>query len=153
MDIINAALDSKENSRSIVELIKLMKNELQSQFFEDAKNELNYRELYKIFIQRRKIKLLRYLFTLQNEFDFSNSLFVEALELEAYDMGALIYKEFSRRLRQTNKDNEYIITILISSLNKNNGLIEFKSYLLRQYIEQFILRHAKQFLDTLDAKI
>lgn len=28
VDIINAALDSKENSRSIVELIKLMKNEL-----------------------------------------------------------------------------------------------------------------------------
>lgn len=64
VDIINAALDSKENSRSIVELIKLMKNELQSHFFEDAKNELNYRELYKIFIQRRKVKLLRYLFTL-----------------------------------------------------------------------------------------
>lgn len=62
-------------------------------------------------------------------------MFIEALELEAYDMGALIYKEFSRRLRQTNKDNEYIITILISSLNKNNGMIEFKSYLLRQYIE------------------
>lgn len=121
LDIVNAALDSKENSRSIVELIKLMKNELQSQFFEDAKEQLNHRELYRLFIQRRKIKLIRYLFTLQNEFDFSNSLFIEALELEAYDMGALLYKEFSRRLRQTNKDNEYIITILISSLNKNNG--------------------------------
>jgi hypothetical protein len=74
---------------------------------------------------------LRYLFTLHNEFDFNSTLFIEALELEAYDIASLLYKEFFRRLRDQKKDNEYIITILISSLNKNNGMIEFKSFLLR----------------------
>jgi hypothetical protein len=99
-DIVNAALDCGERSRSIIELMKLMSNELKYKQFDNKKEEeLNYRELYKIFVIRRKIKLIRHLFTLQNEFDFTNSLFIEALELEAYDIGALLYREFQKRLR------------------------------------------------------
>lgn len=61
-DIIYAALDKKESSQSIIDLIKMMKNELLSNFFEEPDKELNYRDLFKIFVQRRKIKLLRFLF-------------------------------------------------------------------------------------------
>jgi hypothetical protein len=46
----NTALDIKENSRSIIELIKLMRNEIQSKYFDNKEKELNYRELYKIFV-------------------------------------------------------------------------------------------------------
>jgi hypothetical protein len=42
---------------------------------------------------------------------------------------------------------------LISSINKNNGQIDFKAFLIRAYMEQFTLRHAKQFIDSLDQKI
>ena len=50
-DIVNAALDSGENSRSIIELMKLMSNELKYKQFDNKKEEeLNYRELYKIFV-------------------------------------------------------------------------------------------------------
>lgn len=50
-DIVNAALDGGENSRSIIELIKLMSNELKYKQFDNKKEEeLNYRELYKIFV-------------------------------------------------------------------------------------------------------
>ncbi len=106
-------------------------------------------DLFRLFAQRRKIKLIRYLFSIP-EFTFTNQLFIEAIESEAYDIGALLYKEFFRKLKENKKDNEYIITILISSLNKNNGQLDFKAFLLKSYIEQFILRHAKHFLDTMD---
>lgn len=75
--------------------------------------------------------MLRYLFSLPIEFNFNANLFIEALELEAYDIASLLYKEFFRKIRSASKDNEYIITILLSSLNKNNGMIEFKTFLLR----------------------
>lgn len=68
-------------------------------------------------------------------------------------MAALLYKEFFRILRDSQADNEYIITILISSLNKHNGQMDFKAFLIRSYLEQFILRHANHFLDTLAQKI
>jgi hypothetical protein len=36
---------------------------------------------------------------MNNDFDFQPQMFVEALELEAYDIGALLYKEYFRILR------------------------------------------------------
>jgi predicted short-subunit dehydrogenase-like oxidoreductase (DUF2520 family) len=42
---------------------------------------------------------------------------------------------------------------LISSLNKNNGLVEFKAFLLRSYVEHFSLRHAKHLVDVLEQKL
>lgn len=77
-------------------------------------------------------------------------MFVEALELEAYDIGALLYKEYFRKLRDSPTENEYIITILISSLNKNNGQIDFKAFLIKCYVENFALRHAKQLVEVMD---
>lgn len=130
-----------------------MKNEMHQKKLDDPVKEFNYNDLFKIFIVKRKIKLLRYLFSQTLDFNFNITLFIEALELEGYDIGSLLYKEFSRKLRATTKDNEYLITILISSLNKNNGMIEYKTFLIRQYLESFALRHANQLLDTLDAKL
>lgn len=116
--------------------------------------EFSYRDLFRIFVQKRKIKLLRYLFQLHNDFDFTPELFVETLELEAYDIAALLYREFFRSLRdRTATETEYIITILVSSLNKNNGLVEYKTFLLRSYLEQFALRHAKQLVEVLEQKV
>ena len=57
------------------------------------------------------------------------------MELEAYDIGALLYKEFFRRLKESKKENEYIITIIISSFNKSNGQVDFKAFLIRSYLE------------------
>ena len=53
-----------------------------------------------MFIVKRKVKLLRFLFSLDKKtFDFHPGLFLMALELDAYDMAALIFKEFFRLLR------------------------------------------------------
>ena len=59
---------------------------------------MDYFELFSLFVVSRKIKLLRWLF-LQNAFKFTPALFLRSLELEAYDISALLYKEFFRLLR------------------------------------------------------
>ncbi len=145
-----AALDQRESSQSVIELIKIMKNESVA----NNLKEFSYRDMFRLFVQKRKVKLLRYLFQLHNDFDFSPELFVESLELEAYDIAALLFKEFFRSMRdRTATETEYIITILVSSLNKNNGLIEFKTFLIRSYLEHFSLRHAKQLVEVLEQKV
>ena len=70
-DLIYAALDKGESSSSVIDLIKIMKNEVNANKFDEVESEFNLKELFRIFVQRRKIKLLRFLFSLQNEFDFS----------------------------------------------------------------------------------
>jgi hypothetical protein len=60
--------------------------------------ELDYQELFSLFVVRRKIKLLRFLF-LQKDFRFSINLFLRTLDLEAYDIAALLHKEFFRMIR------------------------------------------------------
>lgn len=72
---------------------------------EEEEKLLDYDELFKLFIVKRKIKLLRFLFSLDKKvFDFQADLFLKALEIEAYDMAALLFKEFFRLLR--NMDNQ-----------------------------------------------
>ena len=67
---------------------------------DDDASRMNYEELFKLFIVKRKIKLLRFLFSLDRKvFDFHPDLFLKTLELEAYDMAALLFKEFFRLLR------------------------------------------------------
>lgn len=134
-DVVEVALDAKTKSQTIIHMIKRMKSEIAANYFDNPSKELCLNDLYRIFVQRRKVKLLRFLFSLQNEFNFTPSLFIEALELESYDIAALLHKEFFRRLRESKLENEYIITILISAVNRNNGQIDFKAYLLRAYIE------------------
>ena len=64
-------------------------------------DELDYSELFSLFITRRKIRLLRFLFSLESKhFSFKYEYFLKALELEAYDMAALLYKEFFRLMRE-----------------------------------------------------
>jgi hypothetical protein len=96
-DIVLAAIDRRESSQSVIDLVKMMKSEAIAGAL--GRGEFDYRALYRIFVHRRKIKLLRYLFSLHNDFGFTPALFIEALELEAYDIAALLYKEFFRSLR------------------------------------------------------
>lgn len=63
-DIIEASLDAKAKSQTIIHMIKRMKNEITSNYFENPSKEFNLYDLYKIFVQRRKMKLLRFLFQL-----------------------------------------------------------------------------------------
>jgi len=65
-------------------------------------------------------------------FDFHGDLFLKALELEAYDMAALLFKEFFRVLRNmTPQQIEQAILAVVASYNKNNGMLDFKAYLVR----------------------
>lgn len=61
-DIIEASLDAKAKSQTIIHMIKRMKNEITSNYFENPSKEFNLYDLYKIFVLRRKMKLLRFLF-------------------------------------------------------------------------------------------
>jgi len=110
-------IDSPEHSNTeIIEMIRLMQNEMDRVRSRNQNNRrsfggdddddddetarLDYEELFKLFIIKRKIKLLRYLFSLDRKvFDFHADLFLKALELDAYDMAALLFKEFFRLLR------------------------------------------------------
>ena len=49
-DIVCAALDNNESSQSVIELIKLMKNEVHANFFDDPHKEFSLRDLFKIFV-------------------------------------------------------------------------------------------------------
>ena len=49
-DILYAALDKGESAQGIIDLIKLMKNEISSKFFDNPNEELSYRDLFKIFV-------------------------------------------------------------------------------------------------------
>jgi hypothetical protein len=96
--------------------------------------ELDYNEIFSCFVAKRKIRLLRHLFSLPPEHWKNNTidLFKRALELEASDIAALIYREFFRMIRDTNgQDEEIILTSLVASFNKNNAMIDFKCYLIR----------------------
>jgi len=95
--------------------------------------ELNYAQLFGLFVVKRKIGLLRYLFSLpQKQFGFSIDIFIRCLELEACDIAALLYKEFFRLIREVSQhDEEIILTSIVSSFAKSNGMLEFKCYLVR----------------------
>ena len=120
VDVIESMIDSSEHSNTdIIEMVRLMQNEMdrlksrhsyqqpKKKFGgddddddDDDASRLNYEELFKLFIVKRKIKLLRFLFSLDRKvFDFHPDLFLKTLELEAYDMAALLFKEFFRLLR------------------------------------------------------
>lgn len=74
--------------------------------------------------------------------------------MDAYDVAALIHKEFFRLLRDASKeDEESIITTLTLAFGKTNGMIDFKCYLIRQHIERLQLGHATRLLEALDIKV
>jgi hypothetical protein len=117
--------------------------------------ELDYKELFSLFVVKRKIGLLRFLFNLRStQFTFTVDLFLRALELEAIDVAALVYREFFRLIRDvTPHEEELILTSLVASFAKSNGMLEFKCFLVRQFSDRLLLRHARRLLETLDLKI
>ena len=93
-------IDSSEHSNTdIIEMVRLMQNEMdrlksrhsyqqpKKKFGgddddddDDDASRLNYEELFKLFIVKRKIKLLRFLFSLDRKvFDFHPDLFLKTL--------------------------------------------------------------------------
>lgn len=114
--------------------------------------ELDYDQLFALFVVKRKITLLRHLFSLPTKlFRFKIELFQKALDLEAYDIAALLHKEFFRLIRDIpHNQEELILTAIVSSFSKPSGMIEFKCYLCRQFTERFLQRHVRRLLDNLD---
>lgn len=152
IDILESCLNARIKSVDLINLLQLMQNELKKGNA-DLKDEFNYEELFSLFIVRRKIKLLRFLFV-QKDFKFNIGLFLRALDLEAYDMAALLHKEFFRLLRNiTPHDLEEIIMSVIGAFNKNNGMIDFKCYLARQFIDKMQQRHCRTLIATIDHKV
>lgn len=134
LDIMESCLNAGLKSTELINLILIMQNEIAKNG--KLKDELNYFELFSLFVVRRKIKLLRFLFV-QKDFRFSVGLFLRTLDLEAYDIAALLHKEFFRMIRNLKpNDLEEIINCVIQSFNKSNGMIDFKCYLARQFIEK-----------------
>ena len=63
--------------------------------------QLDYGAMFALFVKQRKISLLRYLFSLPpSTFQFTARLFVRSLELECYDVAALLHKEFFRTIME-----------------------------------------------------
>ena len=95
------------------------------------------------------------MFTLPlTQFKFTIELFIKSLEIDACDIASLIFKEFFRLIRDVDPhDEEVILTSIVSSFQKSNGQIEYKCYLVRQFSERMMQRHAKRLLDTLDTRL
>jgi hypothetical protein len=158
LDIVNIALDINVQTEDIIELLKLMRNAIQScKHMKDGADQLNYTELFRIFVKLRKVKLLRYLFNQKLEFEFKTSIFLLALEEEAYDMAVLLHKEFQYLMRDNSlEENKQIVSFCVASMNKTNsgaGMIEYKSFLIRQFLDYFTLRHARALLDAIDKRV
>jgi len=135
----------------LINLIAVLQNEIKQQ--PDLTAELDFGQLFSLFVVRRKIKLLRYLFG-QKGFKFTIGLFLRALDLDAYDIAALLHKEFFRLIRNVNaSDQEEIINCIIAGFNKSNGMIDYKCYLARQFITKMQQRHTRQLISTIDNKV
>ena len=121
LDIINQALMIGEKTRALMELMKSMKNEVIQKNITDAGAQLNYKEIYRLFVRYRKIKMLRYLFNLKLEFEFSVHLFIIALEEDAFDVACLIHREFAYLMRElTPEETRLIVTNIVSSMSRVN---------------------------------
>lgn len=160
-DIVKTAIDYGHRAPVTIELVKLMQNSIEQLSAHNPLKdiickELDYIQLFSLFVQKRKINLLRFMFSLPtSQFSgFSIQIFIKCLELEAIDIAALLYKEFFRLIRMFSPhEEEVILTSIISSFAKSNGMLEFKCYLVRQFSERMLQRHARRLFDTLDLKI
>ena len=45
------------------------------------------------------------------------------------------------------------MTSLVASFNKNNGMLDYKCYLVRTVLERMTLRHARTLLDNITLKV
>jgi hypothetical protein len=158
LDIINQAMDHNIKTKNIITLLQLMSYEIQVMKVPDHMVQLNYKEFFKVFVKKRKIKLLRYLFSQKIEFEFSAHIFILALEEDAYDLATLMHDEFSYLMRDNSvEEKKQIVNHIVSSLNKTTnqgaGMIDQKCYLIREYLDYFQLRNARTMLDFIDKKV
>lgn len=91
-----------EKTRPIIDLFKLIKLEMHVNKIPKAKEKdhVDYVAVYRLFVRHRKLKLLRYLFSLNQDFGFSVELFQIAIEEDAYDVACLLHREFGPMLRE-----------------------------------------------------
>lgn len=131
-----------------------MRKEVQQKTMPNIEYQLDYKELYRLFVRLRKIKLLRYIFNLKSEFQFEVPLFITALEEDAYDVAMLLHREFKYLMRNnSDEEDRTIVQLIIQSIIKVNegaGMINEKSYLIREFMEKFNLRNARVLLDNVD---
>jgi len=157
IDIVRIALDMKLNTTDMVELLKILRNEIKGSKVADKAEQLDYKEFFRLFIKLRKVKLIRYLFNQRIEFEFTVQIFIMALEEDCYDMAMLLHKEFRYLMRENSQEeNKQIVSLCVASINKSNlaaGMIEYKCFLLREYLDHFQLRHARSLLDYIYKKI
>lgn len=153
-DIIGVAFSIQSKTDTIIKLITLMRKEVQQKTMPNIENQLDYKELYRLFVRLRKIKLLRYIFNLKSEFQFEIGLFITALEEDAYDVAMLLHREFKYVMRNNSADDDRTINSLIIQsiikVNEGAGMINEKSYLIRECMEKFHLRNARVLLDNID---
>ena len=90
------------------------------------------REMFLLFAIKRKIKLMSFLIN-DKEFniEFAEDNFIDVLENSAYDVAALLNREYFLIL---NDKTEKITTLLINSFSESNGMLESKAYLLKRFI-------------------
>jgi len=106
------------------------------------------REMFLLFAIKRKIKLMSFLINDANfNMDFRESHFLDVLENSAYDMAALLLREYFLKL---NDEAEKTINLLVNSFSETNGMLESKSYILKRYITKMTYEQATSFLDAVE---
>jgi hypothetical protein len=72
------------------------------------------------------------------------------LENDAYDVGVLLYREY---FLQINDNIEKIITLLINSFSKSNGMIEAKCFLLKRFMSKMNFEQSINFLEAVESRV
>jgi len=132
LDIIRTAIDIEIKHAEITSMLQLFRNELQKVKKPEGDGKackyefkLDYQELFRIFAEYRKIKLIRFLFGESMEFSFTTDVFKIALECDAYDVCVLLHNEFRYKMRDNSyKDNQDIVNKCVASIYKSSGMIE-----------------------------
>ena len=106
------------------------------------------RELFLLFAIKRKIKLMSYLIN-DTEFKmpFTVDSFLDVLENRAYDIAALLNREYFLILTEK---TEKITTLLVNSFSEGNGMLESKAYLLKRFIARMSYDQAIDFLEAIE---
>ena len=119
------------------------------------KNKLNLkdeRELFLIFAMKKKLKLMSHLINSEDyHIDMSDSkFFIDVLENEVYDMAVLLYREYFLVIT---KEQDKIVSLLVNSFSKANGMLEAKAFLLKRFITHMRFEQAQTFLEAVEARI
>ena len=82
---------------------------------------------------KRKLKMMSHMI---NSDDFSIDMsngnnFVDVLENDIYDMAVLLYREYFLVIQS---DQDKIVSLLVNSFSKANGMLEAKAFLLKRFI-------------------